>query len=86
MFGKSTIEWNVPYSMARSGAPAASRTRGRDAAAHRHLTMALFPVFLPVVMARRVLRAGMAQPGVRHSILHEAWSSASTASTFAFLG
>ena len=85
MLGKSTIEWNVPYSMAKSGV-AASRPRGRDAAAHRHLTMALFPVFLPVVMARRVLRMGMAQQGVRHSILHEAWSSASTASTFAFLG
>ena len=85
MFGKSTVEWNVPLDLTRA-TPAVARARGRDAASHRHLTMALFPVFLPVVMARRILRARMTQPGVRHSILHEAWSSASTASTFAFLG
>ena len=86
MFGKSTIEWNAPIGLARTSAASMPRARGRDMAAHRNLTIALFPIFLPVVAARRALRVVSAQPAVPHSIFHEAWSSASTASTFAFLG
>lgn len=86
MFGKSTVAWSVPLDMAQPGASALPRPRGRDAATHRHLTMALFPVFLGVVMAQRLLHLGPPRAAARQPILREAWSSASTASTFAFLG
>ncbi len=86
MFGKSTVAWSVPLDIPPAGAPALQRTRGRERTAHRNLTFALFPVFLVVATAQRALHPGAPPAGARHSILHEAWSSASTASTFAFLG
>ena len=86
MIGKSTVEWSVPLNMARAGATATPRPRGRERAAHRNLTVALFPAFLLVTAAQRVVHLGAHSTGQRHSIVHEAWSNASTASTFAFLG
>lgn len=86
MFGRSSVACDIPLDLARQGATLTHRARGRDAAAHRHLTIALFPAFFVVALVQRALRPGAQRATPRHSILQEAWSGASTASTFAFLG
>lgn len=90
MIGKSSVEWNGGMWMPGAGAQALPRKQqGHDAAAHRNLTIALYPAFLVVVVAQRAFRlagGGQRPTTARHSIFQEAWVSASTASTFAFLG
>ncbi|MFO1115148.1 MAG: hypothetical protein U1E28_05655 [Beijerinckiaceae bacterium] len=87
MIGKTGLEWSGSMNMAAASAPALPhRRQDRDATSHRNLTIALYPAFLFVVLAQRAVHLAVGSHAVRHSIFHEAWVNASTASTFAFLG
>ena len=88
MIGTGAVDGDGGFGLAASHAQGGHESRrGRDAVAHRHLTFAIFPVILVVVLARRAAMLALREQRiVRRPIVDEAWVAASTISAFAFMG